>query len=268
MKQYRTFFYIFVTFLALFVIAAGCTTSSPAPATPVPTPTPTVTTPVPVETTTVPATPALLPTTPVPTTVAPITSDDVTQHFMDIAFGSGTTQLDRLPYTPTAQKPKEIISLLNGNDADLALVSSFISEFNDLSATNQFSTNIKTSSTGDIVIQFVSQTGMDAINKDMYSKEYKSGGVSYAKFGPGNIYINNDLKGDQRSHVLLWSLLYELGFKGESLKYPDSIFYYQNNTNTKLSLIDQKAIQIMYGAGLYPGMTVANVKNVVYVKTN
>jgi hypothetical protein len=46
------------------------------------------------------------------------------------------------------------------------------------------------------------------------------------------------------------------------------MFYYDDNTNTRLSLIDKKAIQIMYGAGLYRGMTVADVKNVVNVKTN
>jgi hypothetical protein len=59
-----------------------------------------------------------------------------------------------------------------------------------------------------------------------------------------------------------------VGCKGETLKYLDSIFYYEDNTNTRLSLIDKKAIQILYGAGLNRGMTVANVKNVVYIKTN
>ena len=187
---------------------------------------------------------------------------------MDIAFGSGNTQLDRLAYSPTAQVPKNTISIFNGNSNDTALIQSFIGQFNDLSATNQFFTNIKTSTNADIVIQFVSTAGMDAIPQESYTREIKSGNVSYAKIGPQIIYINDDLTGDERGHIVLRSLLYALGFQGETLKYPDSIFYYQPNTNTRLTLVDQKAIQIMYSAGLYPGMTVADVKNVVYVRTN
>jgi hypothetical protein len=267
----RKFFCFLAALVIVFVISAGCTAPSPSQPLPSPTQTPapvTATTPLPIETTPALTIPTSLPPTPAVTTPQPISSEDIALHFMDIAFGSGNTQLDRLPYNPTAQKPRNTLSLFNGDTADLALIESFVNDFNDLSATTQFSTNIKTTSTADIVLQFVSQTGMDAIDKDRYSKVFKSGGVSFAKIGTGTIYINGDLKGDQRSHIILRSLLYELGFKGESLKYPDSIFYYQDNTNTQLSLIDRKAIQIMYGAGLYPGMTVSDVKNVVYVKTN
>ena len=172
---------------------------------------------------------------------------------MDVAFGSGTTQLDRLAYNPTGSKPRITLSLFNGNNADMALLGSFITEFNDLSATNQFSENIKTTSNADIVIQFVAQSGMDAIPSESYTKEFKSGSVSYAKIGSGTIYINDNLKGDLRTHIILRSLLYELGCRGETLKYPDSMFYYDDNTNIRLSLIDKKAVQIMYGAGLCTG---------------
>jgi hypothetical protein len=58
-----------------------------------------------------------------------------------------------------------------------------------------------------MVIQFVSQTGMDAILKDSYSKEFKSGTISYAKVGPGIIYINNNLRSDLRDHIILRSFL-------------------------------------------------------------
>ena len=211
------------------------------------------------------ATPA--PSQPAATPQPPITSDDITSHFLDLAFGSGNTQLYRLPNKASVNTPKNSISLFNGQDSDLALVQNFVTQFNDLSATNKFSENIKNGNNADIVIRFVSPDGMNAIPTESYTQEYKSGGVSYAKIGPSTIYINDDLKGDARSHMVLRSLLYVLGFRGESLKYPDSIFYYQNTTNTKLSLIDQKAIQIMYGAGLFPGMTVADVRQVVYVKS-
>ena len=265
-QSYPLQYYLLVLLLSILVLVAGCTTTSQNQTVSQTTPTPSpVQTTLPLQTTNQSMPTPSLP--PVMTTLS-ITSDDVTQHFMDIAFGSGNTQLDRLAYTPTSQKPRNTLSLFNGNSDDMALLESFISEFNDLSATNQFSENIKTTSTADTVIQFVPQTGMDAIPTESYTKEFKSSGVSYAKVGSGIIYINDNLKSDLRTHIILRSFLYELGCKGETLKYPDSMFYYQDNTNTRLSLIDRRAVQILYGAGLKRGMTVADVKNVVYVKTN
>ncbi len=267
MNQYPSVFFLILTVSTCFMVA-GCTTSGPvyggAPVTPVfsPTTQPPMSAPSP--------TPPSLPPTPVPiaivTTIAPITSDDITQHFLDLAFGSGNNQLYRLPYVPNINTPRNSISLFNGKDSDLALIQDFVSQFNDLSATNKFSDNIKRGNNADVVIQFVSQDGMDAIPTESYSQEYKAGGVSLAKIGPSTIYINDSLTGDARKHMVLRSLLYLLGFRGDSFRYPDSIFSYQNTTGFTLSLIDQRAIQIMYGAGLHPGMTVADVRNVVYVR--
>jgi hypothetical protein len=266
MEKSRPFLYpSIIFFLAILVLISGCTTTTQTQPVPPTTQIPsTIQTTVPVLVTTAP----LITQNPIPvTTTSPITSDDITQHFMDVAFGSGTTQLERLSYNPTGSKPRNTLSLSNGNNADMALLGSFITEFNDISATNQISENIKTTSNADIVLQFVAQSGMDAIPSESYSKEFKSGSVSYAKIGSGTIYINDNLKGDLRTHIILRSLLYELGCRGETLKYPDSMFYYDDNTNIRLSLIDKKAVQIMYGAGLYRGMTVADVKNVVNVRT-
>lgn len=268
MEKSRPFLFAFIIFFSVtLVLVSGCTTPAQNQTVPPTTPIPsTIQTTVPVPITTIPQAPQS-PTLPPVTTTLPITSDDIAQHFMDVAFGSGTTQLDRLAYNQTGPKPLVTLSLFNGNNADMALLGSFITEFNDLSGTNQFSENIKTTSNANIVIQFVAQTGMDAISSDSYTKEFKSGSVSYAKIGSGTIYINDNLKGDVRNHIILRSLLYELGCRGETLKYPDSMFYYDDNTNVRLSLIDKKAVQIMYGAGLYRGMTVADVKNVVNVRT-
>jgi len=208
--------------------------------------------------------------TPVPvaivTTITPITSDDITQHFLDLAFGSGNNQLYQLPYVQNINTPKNSIALRSGLDSDLALMQDFISQFNDLSATEKFSENIKRGNNANVVIQFVSQDGMDAIPTESDTQEYKSGGISFAKIGSSTIYINDSLTGDARKHMILCSLLYLLGFRGDSFRYPDSIFYYQNTTGPTLNLIDQQAIQIMYGAGLRPGTTVADIRNVVYVK--
>jgi hypothetical protein len=268
MERTRVFFVCSTLVTIAVLLVAGCTGPGQVPVTPVTTPAPTLSpTEAPVITTPIPTTAAV--SSPAPITTPPaITSDDVTQHFMDIAFGSGNTKLDRLPQSPSANSPLSTISLFNGNSNDTALVQSFISQFNDLSATNQFSTNIKTTTNADIVIRFVSPAGMDAIPKESYTREIRSGSVSYARIGPRIIYINDDLKGDLRSHIVLRGILYGLGFPGETLKYPDSVFYYEPNQNTRLDLVDQKAVQIMYSTGLTPGMTVANVKNVIYLKTN
>jgi len=267
-KSHPFLFALLIFFSITLVLVSGCTTPTQnqpvPPTTPIPS---TIQTTIPVPITTAPQV-TRNPTLPPVATTWSITSDDITQHFMDVAFGSGTTQLDRLSYNQTGSKPRNTLSLFNGNNADMALLESFITEFNDLSATNQISENIKTTSNADMVIQFVAQSGMDAIPSESYSKEFKSGTVSYAKIGPGVIYINDNLKSDLRTHIILRSFLYELGCRGETLKYPDSMFYYDDNTNIRLSLIDKKAVQIMYGAGLYRGMTVADVKNVVNVKTN
>ena len=56
---------------------------------------------------------------------------------------------------------------------------------------------------------------------------------------------------------MLRGLLYYLGFTGETMKYTDSIFYSQPNTNAKLDSIDIKAVQLMYGTKISNGMTVS-----------
>jgi hypothetical protein len=206
-KSYPFCYSLMVLFSVIFILVSGCTTTSQNQTISQATPTPS-----PILTTLSAQIAPAQQSTPIPSlspviTTQSITSDDVTQHFMDIAFGSGNTQLDRLAYNPTNQKPRDTLTIFNGNSDDMVLLESFISEFNDLSATNQFSENIKTTSTADMVIQFVSQTGMDAILKDSYSKEFKSGTISYAKVGPGIIYINNNLRSDLRDHIILRSFL-------------------------------------------------------------
>ena len=265
MKRNLAFFSLLALLISIvFVLAAGCNSLSNDALSPTASPT-TVMPPV---VTTMPVTPApsQLPTT-VPPTIPPtvrITSDDVTQHFMDLSFGGGNSQLQRLPfYGPNT---KNSVAFDSGGGADMDTVLGLIRDFNELSQTNQFQTNFKGGSAGDIVIKFIPQAGMAAIPMDPSLREYKSGGVSLAKISPSTIYINADLKSSQRDHVIARSFLYELGFRGESLMYPDSVFYYADNTNTKLTLIDKKAIQIMYGPGLRPGMNVSEVRGVVYVR--
>lgn len=196
-----------------------------------------------------------------------LTSDDVNNHFMDLAFGGGNIYLERITTSPNPIT----FSISGGTDSDKATIEAFFKEFNDLSQSVQLFENLKEGNSGQIQIKFLSPDGLEAI--DMKSsnawlnKEFKSDGVTYAKVKDNQIYINSALQGDARKHYILLAILFELGFKGETLKYPDSIFYYQGNNVTGLSMVDEKAAQIMYGLGLYNGMTVDDVKKRVFLKS-
>jgi hypothetical protein len=222
-----------------------------------------------VPSTTVPVTIPSAVMIPVPTTPQPpqLTSDDVNNHFMDLAFGGGNIYLERITTSPNPIT----FSMSGGTDPDKATVEAFFKEFNDLSQSVKLFENLKEGTSGQIQIKFLSPDGLDAI--DMKSsnawlnKEFKSGDETYAKVKDDQIYINSGLRGDTRKHYILLALLFELGFKGETLKYPDSIFYYQGNNVTGLSLVDEKAARIMYGQGLYNGMTVDDVKKRVFLKS-
>jgi hypothetical protein len=76
-------------------------------------------------------------------------------------------------------------------------------------------------------------------------------------------YVNSDLQGDERSRWLLRAVLCNLGFSGESSKYPDSLFYSNVNNVANLSDIDWKAVQLMYGIKIKDGMTKSAVKAVI-----
>jgi hypothetical protein len=224
-------------------------------------------------------TPSTNPTTPIPSTEstpvpvrttsppAQLTSDDVNNHFMDLAFGGGNIYLERISTSPNPVT----FSVSGGTDSDKATIEAFFREFNDLSQSVQLFENLKEGTSGQIQIKFLSPEGLDAIDMKTsdpwLNKEFKQDGVTYAKVKDNQIYINSSLQGDTREHYILLGLLFELGFKGETLKYPDSIFYYQGNNVTNLSMVDLKAAQIMYGLGLYNGVTVDDVKKRVFLKS-
>ena len=52
------------------------------------------------------------------------------------------------------------------------------------------------------------------------------------------------------------------------MKYQDSIFFDGGTDVTSLSRLDSKAVQIMYGLGLWNGMTVEDVKKRVLVTSS
>ena len=210
------------------------------------------------------------PTTEIPAAqaTAQLSSDDIKMHFMDLAYGAGNAYLER--WNATENNGRIIISVTANNDADIPLLETAAREFNSMSQTNQLSEQIKEGENGNIAIKFISEKGMDGIalntSEDLTNREFRLDGVTAAKTTHGTIYINTNLNGDVRNHTIVRSLFYELGFVGDTQKYPDSVFYGEDNTNVNLTYADLKAIGIMYGTGLTHGMSVSDVERVVYIR--
>jgi hypothetical protein len=284
--------YLFI--VGLFVIAVGVAwiltggpgadTGIPVPTTPVPAPEITPGTPPPTPGLDTPAQPTFgaqaastvaqpmtaVPVTtagPTPQPTAPISSDDIKLHFMDLAFGSGNAYLERL--NATDYNGRIVISVSANDDSDKTQLTNAAKEFNSISQTDQLSEMIKDGMNGNIAIKFIPGSGMSAIalntSDDLANREIRSNGVTTAKLTRGIIYINADLKGDLRNHTLMRGLYYELGVVGETAKYPDSLFYSGDNTNVNLTYVDRNAIGVLYGPGLYHGMTVDDIRKIMYI---
>ena len=206
--------------------------------------------------------------TPTQQTAIPLSADEIKLHFIDLAFGAGNAHLER--WDAAQNNGRIVISVTANRDDDIRLLESTVREFNAVSRTNQISTQIKEGSTGDITIKFIPESGMGGIplntTEGLASREFVKDGVTLAKITGGTIYVNADLKGDARGHTLIRCLLHELGFFGSSDAYPDSLFSSADNTNTRLSEIDKKAIELMYGNSLTPGMSAGDVKSILYIR--
>jgi hypothetical protein len=253
---------IFIIAIGVALIIVGWPPNEPIPS--VINPAPTLSsitneTPVPSETTTI---------SPTPTPTITISSDAIKLHFLDLAFGAGNAYLER--WNATDNNGRIVISVTASNDADTLLLANAVRQFNSMSQTNTLSGQIKQDSTGDISIKFIPADGMEGIamnaSSSQATREFTIDGATAAKITRGSIYINANLKGDVRNHTLIRSLFYELGVVGNTDTYPDSVFYSGDNTNVNLTYADLKAIEIMYGAGLAHGMSVTDVKKVVYIR--
>jgi len=229
------------------------------------------------ETTAIPTTevtaaiPATATTVPGITTLA--SANDITQLFLDVAYAS-TNQLERLNYD--ASRPRVIISAVSAGNDDIALIENTARDFNGASPTVKISENVKDSGTGDLYIKYLTEEGLDEINladapesgpftEALTRTTLYEGSVPAAKILRGTVYINADLKGDIRKHILVRSIMYEMGLTGESTKFPDSVFYAGENTNTVLSSADKKIISMLYADGFYNGMNIDQIRNIIYI---
>jgi len=210
--------------------------------------------------------------TPTPTPVT-YTSAQVYLHLIDIALGTGNDKINKVTTSP------EKISLDGSYTGDdWTSLDNFRQQFNNYLSTTTTISAPATGSQGNIMIKFMPGTSLNSLSQDT-SYNTINGKQVLNRDENGTIcsiyrtlvdsnsvetdsaYINSDLTGDKRTHYMLRGLLYYLGFQGESMKYPDSMFYSQPNTNTQLDTIDVKAVQLMYGSKITDGMTLAAIKN-------
>ncbi|WP_321507941.1 hypothetical protein [uncultured Methanoregula sp.] len=213
------------------------------------------------------AAPAATTAKPAVTTVqASYSSADVGSHLLEIGFG---------PDNNVIQKPtKDLlgISLMGADkDSDVAVITNFINQFNNYSSTTKISTNIDTTSpSADITLVFLPESSLRQLNVDantLIVKDIQTGTYYFVRtttttFGTSNqqTYVNADLKGNTRARWILRALLYTMGFKGETAKYTDSLFYSGATDAKQASQIDLKAIQLMFGKKVTNGMTKAQIK--------
>jgi hypothetical protein len=196
-----------------------------------------------------------------------ITTADVNKHFFAVAFGPDNTKIQkRIP-------DKMILSMaMNGNyqENDTVLLGLFTAQFNNYSSTDKFHSDMKFGDMANIVMVFSpgsTLNNIEDLDGTVVSKDPETGDirslhmtVTIDRVSKEVVYINSDLKGDVRTHWILRGLLDDLGFRGETYDYPDSIFYAGSENTTQLSDIDWKAVQLMYGSKITPGLTSDRVK--------
>jgi hypothetical protein len=209
------------------------------------------------------------PVTPQTTNTA-LSSADINKHLMRIAFGPGNTII---------QKPEEerIIIAITGDydENDTVILNQFTTLFNNNALSNQFTNSIKFGDQGSAVLNFLPESSLKNIvieNDTIVSKNPKTGVINYIRkpvkqqfITTDVFFINSDLQGNIRTHWILRSLLYELGFTGETIDNPDSIFFSGSENVTELSEIDVKALQIMYSNKITNGMTFDRVKTLLLI---
>jgi len=263
--------------LVLVMLVCGCTSTAPSTQPAATSPIVTGTTPVPTtpkvtssETT---ALPVVIPSS--TTTQVLYSTNDIYKHFVDIAFS---------PDYPSINKwNKELVHVaITGNydSKDIKTINNFLQVFNNYSSTTKLPKEVQQGETlGDIVLVFLPESSLNNINLDSswkISKNPENGTINFIyKTNPfqygvitHTVYINSDVKGNARTHWMLRSLLFELGFPGETGTYPDSIFYSGSDTVTSLNKIDVKALELMYSTKISNGMSLNKIRDLLLIDSS
>jgi cell division septation protein DedD len=185
-------------------------------------------------------------------------SSDIGNHLVEIAFG---------PNNNVITKPKkdflEITYSGKYQNDDTALLYNFINQFNNYSATTKISTNVNFNSPADIWIDFLPENALKQVQLTAtasVSKDFQTGKY-YFIYNGEKTHVNADLDDNELKRWILRAILYNMGFYGETAKYPDSLFYAGTNKATQMSDIDLRALQLMYGRKITNGMSKSTVKS-------
>jgi hypothetical protein len=204
--------------------------------------------------------------TPTPSpTPATYSAADIGNHLIEIAFGPNNNVIQKLD--------KNLVSITYSgsytND-DIDGLNDFINQFNNYSTTTQISNNVNFNGGGDIRLTFLPSDALNQISLDnisTYDKDPQTGIMYFVQApyytgvkGSTKTYINSDLTGNERVRWIQLALLYNLGFVGQSSKYPDSLFYSGPTNVTQMSTIDLKSVALMYSRKITNGMTVTGVR--------
>lgn len=203
------------------------------------------------------------------TTKTALTSADINKYFMQVAFGDNTV-------IKKASNEHIVLALAGGyDDSDIAFLNDFITRFNNASATNKIHEGIKFGDQATIVMTLLPENALQGIENPaatVISKNQDTGVIRYLHktvtvqfVSKEALFINSDYRGVQKKHWILRGLLSQLGFMGETSDYQDSIFYEGSDNTTSLSDMDIKAIEIMYGKKITPGMTFDRTKSLLMV---
>jgi hypothetical protein len=263
--------------LILVILVCGCTSATPPSQ-------PNATSAIVTGTIPVPTTPKITSseTTRIPEVIPSSTitqtlysTNDIYKHFVDIAFSPDSLSINKWN--------KELVHVAvtgNYDSKDIKTLNNFLQVFNSYSSTTKLPREVQQGETlGDIVINFLPESSLNNINLDTswkISKNPENGMIYFIyktnqfQYGVSThtVYINSDVKGNARTHWILRSLLYELGFPGETGIYPDSIFYSGSDAVTSLSKIDLKALELMYGTKISNGMSLNKVRDLLLIDSS
>lgn len=193
-------------------------------------------------------------------------SNDINKHFIDIAFSQDNNVIQKW-------NKQFVIVAITGTYTkdDLANLNDFFNQFNIHSSYVKLPSPVKEGEKGDIVLNLLPESGLNNLIIGTSWKPIRnpiSGKTIGFYIGNNIVYLDASLKGDERKHWILHSVLYSLGFMGETGKYPDSIFYTNGNTVPSPNIIDWKAIELMYGTKISNGMSLGNIKNILFIETS
>lgn len=203
-----------------------------------------------------------------PTPQTQFTDEMVKRHFLNIAFGRDNAFIEKLTVDP--DNPVDFSVNGEASADDLATIKAFAADYNKTTNTRTFSREpIRTDQKGiylgyfpDVYLKSLSESNI--IHKEV---DPETGRilfmVTYSPDSGDHLYVNSDLTGDERTHATMRVLFYYLGFPGQTYDYPDSFFSANSFSNDILTPLDKAAINVMYDARIYRGMSFESAKNVL-----